>query len=296
MKETESFKEKLGYWTYASMAWLSENLPERAGRLVFRIGGRLAFALVKSARATVSANLAQVMGLPSDSELLRASVREAFDRYAEYWYETFRLRVMSRAELYSRMSAEGLEHMAAAIDAGKGAIAVAAHMGNWDAAGAYVAAEGFDVVAVAEALRPKRLLDLFVRHREEIGMKIISLEKGGKVAQQLSERLAGNCVVALVADRDLSGKGIEVEMFGAKRNLPAGPAVLSTSTGAPILVVSVYSEGERWRMHISPPLEISPSGNVREDVVALTRVMAGEFEKAIAASPTNWHMFQPAWP
>ena len=296
MKETESLKEKLGYWTYASMAWLSTKLPERTGRLVFRIGGRLAFMSAKVARATVSANLSQVMGLPSDSELLRASVREAFERYAEYWYETFRLRVMSEAELLARVSGEGLENMSAAKEAGKGAIAVAAHMGNWDAAGAYVAASGFEVVAVAEALRPKRLLDLFVRHREEIGMKIIPLEKGGKVAKQLTEHLALNRVVALVADRDLSGKGIEVEMFGAPRKLPAGPAVLSTSTGAPILVVTVYSEGERWRVRIGPPVTIEPSGNVREDVAALTRKMAGEFEKAIAASPTNWHMFQPAWP
>jgi len=296
LKEAETFKEKLGYWTYASMSWLSENLPERSGRLVFKIGGRLAFTLVKGARATVSANLAQVMGLPSDSDLLRASVKEAFDRYAEYWHETFRLRVMSAAELNSRMSAEGLGHVAAAIEAGTGAIAVAPHMGNWDAAGAYVAAQGFDVVAVAEALRPKRLLDLFVRHREEIGMKIIALQKGAKVAQQLSDRLAGNRVVALVADRDLSGKGIEVEMFGAMRKLPAGPAVLSRSTGAPILVVSVYSEGGTWRLNIAPPLVIEPTGNVREDVAALTQKMAGEFEKAIAASPTNWHMFQPAWP
>lgn len=296
MKEAESWAERFAYRSYASMSWLSENLPERTGRRLFKMGGRLACRFLDGARSTVSANLSQVMGLPPDSDLLEASVREAFERYAEYWHETFRLRVLPRAELNSRMSAEGLEHMTAALDLGKGAIAAAPHMGNWDAAGAYVAALGYDVVAVAEALRPQRLLDLFVRHREEIGMKIVPLERGGKVAQQLTERLAANAVVALVADRDLSGKGIEVEMFGATRRLPAGPAVLSTSTGAPILVVSVYSEGERWRMNIAPPLSIESSGNVREDVAALTRKLAAEFERAIAASPTNWHMFQPAWP
>lgn len=289
-------KERLGYWTYASMGWLSTKLPERVGRLLFRTGGRLAFASSRKARATVTANLSRVMGLPADSDLLRASVREAFERYAEYWYETFRLGVMSEADIAARVSAEGLENLAAAREAGKGAIAVAAHMGNWDAAGAYVAANGYDLVAVAEALRPKRLLDLFVRHREDIGMKILPLEKGGGVTQRLSEYLSRNWVVALVADRDLSGKGIEVEMFGALRKLPAGPAVLSTSSGAPIMVVAVYSEGGRWRVRFAPPLVVEPSGNVREDIAALTRKMAGEFERAIAADPTNWHMFQPAWP
>lgn len=296
MKPRESLNEKLGYWTYASMGWLSTKLPERAGRLLFRTGGRLAFASSRKARATVTANLSRVMGLPGGSDLLRASVKEAFERYAEYWYETFRLRVMSEADMTARISAEGLENLAAAREAGKGAIAVAAHMGNWDAAGAYVVANGYDLVAVAEALRPKRLLDLFVRHREEIGMKILPLEKGSGVTQRLSEYLSRNWVVALVADRDLSGKGIEVEMFGARRKLPAGPAVLSTSSGAPIMVVAVYSEGGRWRVRIAPPLVVEPSGNVREDIAALTQKMAGEFERAIAADPTNWHMFQPAWP
>jgi lauroyl/myristoyl acyltransferase len=30
-------------------------------------------------------------------------------------------------------------------------------------------------------------------------------------------------------------------------------------------------------------------------VTALTRRMAAEFERAIAARPVDWHMFQPAW-
>ena len=35
---------------------------------------------------------------------------------------------------------------------------------------------------------------------------------------------------------------------------------------------------------------------MREDVAALSRLMAERFERAIAAKPTDWHMFQPAWP
>jgi lauroyl/myristoyl acyltransferase len=34
---------------------------------------------------------------------------------------------------------------------------------------------------------------------------------------------------------------------------------------------------------------------MREDVAALSRLMAERFERAIAAKPTDWHMFQPAW-
>ncbi|HZP90321.1 MAG TPA: phosphatidylinositol mannoside acyltransferase, partial [Actinomycetota bacterium] len=104
-----------------------------------------------------------------------------------------------------------------------------------------------------------------------------------------------NWIVALVADRDLSGRGVPVEMFGAPRRLPAGPALLSLSTGAPLLVCPVYTTPTGWRIEIGERLTAPRTGSTREDVAALTRMMAREFERAIAARPVDWHMFQPAW-
>jgi len=101
--------------------------------------------------------------------------------------------------------------------------------------------------------------------------------------------------VALVADRDLTGRGIEVEMFGATRRVPAGPALLSLSSGAPLVVCPVYTRDDGWEVRIGEPLEIERTGVMREDVAALSRLMAERFERAIAAKPTDWHMFQPAW-
>jgi KDO2-lipid IV(A) lauroyltransferase len=102
-------------------------------------------------------------------------------------------------------------------------------------------------------------------------------------------------MIALVADRDLTGRGIEVEMFGATRRVPAGPALLSLSSGAPLVVCPVYTRDDGWEVRIGEPLEIERTGVMREDVAALSRLMAERFERAIAAKPTDWHMFQPAW-
>ncbi len=62
-------------------------------------------------------------------------------------------------------------------------------------------------------------------------MRIIGLTKDGHVGQQLKQLLSENWMIALVADRDLTGRGIEVEMFGATRRVPAGPALLSLTLG-----------------------------------------------------------------
>jgi len=189
----------------------------------------------------------------------------------------------------------GVENIDRALEAGKGCVCALPHMGNWDAAGHWFGANGYRIAAVAEELRPPRLYELFLRHREELGMRIVGLTKEGHVGQQLKQLLSENWMVALVADRDLTGRGTEVEMFGAPRRVPAGPALLSLSSGAPLVVCPVYTRDDGWEVRIEEPLEIERTGVIREDVAALSRLMAERFERAIAAKPTDWHMFQPAW-
>jgi KDO2-lipid IV(A) lauroyltransferase len=223
------------------------------------------------------------------------STREAFDLYGRYWYDTIRLRALPREVVNRRVDIRGLERIDAALERGGGCICVLPHMGNWDLAGHYLAVNGYPLASVAEELRPARLSELFLRHREELGMKIIPLTRNGHVGQQLKQLLSENWIVALVADRDLSGRGVEVEMFGATRMVPAGPALLSLSSGAPLMVCPVYTLPTGWRIEIGTPLEIERTGDTRRDVVELSRLMAAKFERAVAARPPDWHLFQPGW-
>ena len=293
--EPETRRETLGYWGYRSAEWLAMSLPERTGRRVFETLGRVAHRRLHGVRATVAANQARVLGAePSDARVDHAT-REAFELYARFWFDAFRIRTMPEKEFNERIVVIGVENIDRALEAGKGCVCALPHMGNWDAAGHWFGANGYRIAAVAEELRPPRLYDLFLRHREELGMRIVGLTKEGHVGQQLKQLLSANWMVALVADRDLTGRGTEVEMFGATRRVPAGPALLSLSSGAPLVVCPVYTRDDGWEVRIEEPLEIERTGVIREDVAALSRLMAERFERAIAAKPTDWHMFQPAW-
>lgn len=279
---------------YRTAAWLGRTLPEHTGRLLFRWLGLLAHAIAPGVRATVAANQAQVLGRPVDDPLVRASTREAFVLYARYWFDSFHATQISYAELLERFECVGIEHMRDALDAGTGVIMAMPHVGNWDVASRWLDAQGIDPVAVAEQLEPPELFDLFVRHREALGMEVIGLGSEG-VGQRIQKAIATNHLIALVADRDLTGRGVEVEMFGRARKLPAGPALLSLATGAPVVVAPVYQTEDAWRCVMFAPLSVELTGNRRADVVALTRAMAADFERAISAAPSDWHVFQPAW-
>jgi KDO2-lipid IV(A) lauroyltransferase len=193
------------------------------------------------------------------SPLVRAATRDAFALYARFWYDAFRIRALSPPELVRRTRLEGVEHIRDALADGKGCIAAIPHMGNWDVAGAVIAASDIPIAAVAEVLEPPRLSELFVRHREALGMRVVPLADGTHVGQKLAGLLSENWLVALVSDRDLSGRGIEVEMFGATRRLPAGPGLLSVTSGAPLLVCSSH-DGRRVDRPDRPPARDASDG------------------------------------
>jgi phosphatidylinositol dimannoside acyltransferase len=293
--ERETLGQRVAVGAFRSMERIAMRWPERPARLLFDVFGAAAFQVVRGTRATVAGNLAHVIGRPADSPLVQDATREAFSLYSRFWYEAFHVRTASKEEMNRRFVIEGLENIDRGIERGRGAICVLPHMGNWDAAGKFLAVNGYRMAAVAEELKPRRLFEFFLHHRRELGMHIVPLAKNRHVGVELARLLSDNWTITLVADRDLGGKGVEVEMFGAPRKLPAGPALLSLSTGAPLLPSSVYTTEDGWFCVIEEPVEIERTGSMRQDVATLTREVARSFERMIAARPTDWHMFQPAW-
>jgi KDO2-lipid IV(A) lauroyltransferase len=293
--EPESLKEQVSYGAFAAAERLAMILPEFIGRRVFDLGALAAFHAAPRARAVVEENLSRVLGKASGSPVVRAAARESFRSYGRYWYDTFHVRTMPDDEFMRRYRFVGQEHIARGLDAGNGVVIALPHLGNWDGAGKWVHLTGWRITAVAERLRPRRLYELFFEHRRALGMGIVGLEDERRAGERLVQLMKENEVIALVADRDLRGDGVVVEMFGEERRMPPGPALLSLVTGSPLLPAACYHEADGWVTFIDPPLEVERTGQMREDVTALTRLLAKRFERAIAAAPTQWHMFQPAW-
>jgi phosphatidylinositol dimannoside acyltransferase len=293
--ERESLRELLAFHTYRTVEWLAGSLPEERGRRLFQRAGGLAFDTLSGTRETVLRNQAQVLGRPVTDALVRASAREAFRLYARYWFDTFRIPSWSDERMLAEFHCAGFDNMQRAVAGGRGVVAVLPHLGNWDAAGRFMLLRGIPIVSVAERLRPERLFRLFLDHRRSLGMEIVEAGPAGSVGRQLRAELSRGRVVALVADRDLTGQGVEVEMFGKPRRLPAGPAMLSVASGAPVVVAPVYHREEGWHCQMYPPIVAEDSGDRRADARGLTREIGAAFERAISAAPADWHLFQPGW-
>lgn len=242
-------------------------------------------------------NLRRVVG-PVVTELaLDELVGESLRSYARYWLETFRLPKMDHREIVARMDENfvGAEHIDAALARGNGLVIALPHQGNWDVAGLWLVNHSGSFATVAERLKPESLFDRFVEYREHLGFEVVPLTGGSRAPLDvLKERLGENKIVCLVADRDLSHNGIDVRFFGEPARMPGGPAMLAATTGATLLCASVYFTPDSWGVTVNPPLAV-PSGRLRDQVPALTQVVADHFARDIAAHPADWHMLQRLW-
>jgi KDO2-lipid IV(A) lauroyltransferase len=259
----------------------------RAADLVTRRNGGGVRQLRANLRRVTGGRLAE----PELDRLVGAGLRS----YARYWRETFRLPSMDVEQTLARVHTDGFEHVQAGIDAGRGVVVALPHSGNWDVAGLWLVNQGYPFSTVVERLTPEILFDRFVGYRQSLGMRVLPLTGGERPPTEvLTERLRAGEVVCLVADRDLSRNGVEVQFFGEPTRMPAGPALLAASTGAVLLPAHMFYLPDGWAQWIGPPIELA-DGRLRDRVQRATQRLADVFAERIAAHPADWHMLQKLW-
>jgi len=274
-------------------------VPERVAAAGFRAAADVAVRRQSKGVRRLRVNLRRVVGPQYPEPEFDLLVKSAMRSYGRYWMETFRLPTMDPDEVAARVhpNTEGIEHIDRAMAAGRGLILALPHMGNWDVAAIWLIKHGVPFTTVAERLRPESLYDRFVAFREGIGMRVVALTGGPRPAAEiLAARLRKGECVCLVADRDLSRSGVNVEFFGATARMPAGPALLAATTGATLLPVGLWFTGDGGLgQHIGPPVDLLEQHRMRERVATGTQTLANAFAAHIAAHPSDWHMLQRLW-
>jgi phosphatidylinositol dimannoside acyltransferase len=223
---------------------------------------------------------------------ITALSHEALRSYFRYWHEVFRLPAMTRARIVDSVVTAGESGLRAGFDQGAGAILALPHMGNWDLAGAWACYTGMPVATVAERLRPDSLFERFVAYRESLGMEVIALTGDGNPLATLRASLQRGRLVCLLADRDLTGAGVEVDLLGEPARLPAGPAALARMSGAPLHGLTLTYRGPLMHLDFGPRIEVRTG---KEGLQQMTQQVADWFTRGITEAPADWHMLQPVF-
>ncbi len=285
----------LVFRTYAGLGRVLGTLPEPVAAAAARLVGAALFRLRRDERAQVAANLDRVLGGGTDRALLDRWARRAFDEYARYWVEGARLPGTPATDVCQRVVfEEGFDHLREGMERGAGVVLALPHTGSWEYGGAFLAAIGLPMTAVAERLEPAELFDYFVAQRAAMGLTVVPLGEGS--GRTILRTLRNGGLVGLLCDRDLTPGGVPVELFGEATTMPAGPATLALRTGATLLCGAIYrGPGRDHHALVSPPLDTERHGDLRADVARVTQEVAHGLEALIGRQPEQWHVFQPLW-
>ncbi len=227
---------------------------------------------------------------------MQRRVNDAFQSYLRYYLETFRIASLSPGEIDAGFSLEGFAHIEQGLAGGKGVILALPHVGGWEWAGRWLAQRGLRVSAVVEVLESKEAYEAFLAVRLALGLNVIPLDEHAGVAVQ--EALRANHVVVLMSDRDIQRNGVEVDFFGERTTVPAGPAFFSLRIGSPIIPAAAYFTRRVDGHHavVRPPIVFERTGGLRDDMQRLTQLLVAELETLIRRAPEQWHLFSPNWP
>jgi KDO2-lipid IV(A) lauroyltransferase len=268
--------------------------PQVADAAVDVLGSALA-RFGHDRRLLVERNLRRAIGPELGGRELRRMVAEVYRSYARYYVESFRLPSLPASEIEAKFHVEGFGNIEAAYANGTAPILALPHLGGWEWAGFWLTVgPKLRVTAVAEALEPPELFDWFTALRRSLGMDIVPL--GPSAGADVMRALREKHVVCLLSDRFLEGSAVEVEFFGERTRLPAGPATLALRTGAPLLPTAVYFRGDGHHAIVRPPLDTTRTAGLRADVARVTQALAAELERLIRLAPEQWHLMQPNWP
>jgi len=287
------------------LGWrLAGRLPQGVVFAVMDVAATGAWLARGSGVRQLETNLRRVVPLAHEREIRRLS-RENMRRYLRYYGETFMLGRVSPEQLLALVRPEGDQDVRDAIDEEHSALLALGHQGNYDLAGWWATAHIAPVTTVAERLEPPEVFEEFVALREHNGLTIIPLDDGRDVFRNLLRAVkGGGALVPLLADRDLTSRGIEVDMFGHRARVAAGPAALAVSTRTALFATMIRHErlhgaarraaGSRWGIVLSfvrvPPVD--PTLPRSQQVTALTQGWVDVLAADIRAHPADWHMLQ----
>lgn len=282
-------KDWFTYLIYSALWKVLRILPESVAYGLFNAIARFAYLRNGKRTRRLRQNYQKVAPHLNGSEL-ETLVQDGLRSAMRYWCDTFRISDWSRERINSTVTTNHEEFLLTPVREKRGVIVALPHAGNWDHAGAYFCALGVRVNTVAEHLKPEKLFRKFLEFREHIGMQVLDIDAG--VLDELTALLKEGELVALVADRDLSKSGIDVDFFQSTARMPAGPALLAFQTGADLITAYVGFREGGINITFTPPVAIDRSADKKQEVARVTQVLAQRFEDAIAADPKSWHMQQ----
>jgi KDO2-lipid IV(A) lauroyltransferase len=285
------------------IAWkASRYLPVSVIRGIAGTGAWLAWVKHGKGVRRLEDNLNRVTGL--EGRALRSLSRRGMASAARYYAETLELSRMPHDRIEQRVRCQDLTPIHEIMRTEGRLVIVLGHSANWDLVGGFTARNVGPVISVAEILKPPEVFEAFLKLREDLGIRILGHEGPSTFRKLVQIGITEGGITALLADRDLSGDGVEVLFAGHRARVAPGPAALALTINAPLVPLAVRYERlhgarrraakSRWGlvMEFGPFFTVPQEGTKHEKVKAMSTEWAAWLGERVQRNPEDWHMLQ----
>ncbi|MCK4912247.1 MAG: lysophospholipid acyltransferase family protein [Candidatus Omnitrophica bacterium] len=266
---------------------ITSTFPRNICYLFARFVSVIHYYISKKDRETVIYNLSPVI---AEKNKIKRYAKEVFVNFAYYLVDFFRYSKLNKDFIKKHIELEGLDNLNKALAQGKGVIILAAHLGNYELAGAVLSLLGYPLSVVALSHKNKRVNRFFEGQRQRVGMKVIPT---GATIRSCFSALKSGDMLALLGDRNFSGEGIKLDMFSRQAYFPRGIAFFALKTGVPIVPVFLTRKDKKfYHLVCEKPIVYDKE---QQDEVAIIRECNLVLEKYIKKYPQQWYMFRKCW-
>lgn len=266
-----------------SFRWLTWPVPTWAlTGLAAPVGGALALA-VPSFRRRAEENLALVrpeMAAAQRRRLVRGAGAEFTRLMVEY----------ARLDRFHRdlaIETTGAEHLLAARDAGRGAVLVTAHYGNWEAVRIAALRLGCESGIIYRAFNNWHL-DRFTQGLIPVAGRPV-LQKGRQGMRRLVQHVRQGGFVLILVDQRITGAPL-IDFLGHPAETATAAAELALKTGAALIPVRATrnTPGRCFEVEIAAPV-------TGADARAMMAEVNRQIGNWVAEHPEQWFWFHHRW-
>lgn len=282
----------LQYWAVRAGA-IVRYMPLRLAYFLGDVAATLTWWLWRGPRATAIENLTRVLG---DRAAARRAARYSFLNFARYAVDFLRAPKIALDDVIAKVQYEHWDQIDAAFQEGNGVIFTSVHQGNWEMGGAVLAARGYPMNVIANPFGDDRANAMVVASRQVRGMKVIP---ANRAAAGIVRAIRRNEALAILMDTPVEGNGVEIQFFGRRTTVPAGPARIALRTGArviPTALVRASGTSDQIIALVDLDVRVAPTGDLDRDVQALTQRIFAAHERFVRAYPDQWYIFRRMWP